>query len=243
MTWVRSLLFFVSFVLGIVVYAVAIVLVWPLVALERRQALASGWSRFNVRLLALTCGLTHRVEGVERLPPPPYVILAKHQSAWETITWFAIFSPFAYVLKKGLMYIPFFGWALRATDQIFIDRGHNVESMRKLQEEGGKRLGQGRSLLIFPEGTRVAPGQVGDYKGGGVVMAMAAGVPIVPVAHNAGVFWARRSFLKHPGVIQVRIGPPIATAGLPKTARKALLQQVQESIEGMMAELPSSLPE
>ncbi|MBF0098625.1 MAG: 1-acyl-sn-glycerol-3-phosphate acyltransferase [Magnetococcales bacterium] len=252
MNAIRSGLFFVLFVLGIMAYATVIVTLWPITSLTQRRRLACSWAQYNRRILALCCGLRDRFIGQERLPPPPYVILCKHQSAWETVTLHAQFPIFVLVLKKSLLYIPFFGWALKATGQIVIDRQREIEALRTLQEQSKRQCAEGTSILIFPEGTRVAAGEVGHYHAGGILMAMSAGVPIVPVAHNAGTFWARRSFVKKPGEIQVRIGQPIPTQGLDKTARKQLLQQVQASIEGMMAEIdadsaapqnpPSSIP-
>ncbi|WP_193771029.1 lysophospholipid acyltransferase family protein, partial [Candidatus Magnetaquicoccus inordinatus] len=202
--------------------------------------MACSWAEYNRRILALCCGLRDRIIGQERLPPPPFVILCKHQSAWETVTLHAQFPTFVLVLKKSLLSIPFFGWALKATGQVVINRQREIEALRILQEESRRLCSEGTSILIFPEGTRVAAGEVGHYHSGGVIMAMAAGVPIVPVAHNAGEFWPRRSFLKHPGEIQIRIGEPIPTQGLDKAARKQLLQQVQSVIEGMMAEISPS---
>ncbi|MEO5353946.1 MAG: 1-acyl-sn-glycerol-3-phosphate acyltransferase [Magnetococcus sp. XQGC-1] len=236
----RSGLFFVLFVVGILFYATLIVGLWPVTSLAQRRGMAAAWAQYNRRILAVVCGLRERIIGRENLPPPPFILLCKHQSAWETVTLHALFPPFVLVLKKSLLFIPFFGWALKATGQIAIHRQREIEALRILHTEGKRLCAQGVCILIFPEGTRVPPGSVGHYNAGGVSLAMAAGVPIVPLAHNAGTFWGRRSFLKKPGEIQLRIGPPIPTQGLEKTARKELLQQVQASIEGMMAEMPES---
>ncbi|MBF0424924.1 MAG: 1-acyl-sn-glycerol-3-phosphate acyltransferase [Magnetococcales bacterium] len=237
MITMRSALFFIVFILGVIFFALAILLAWPVTPLSFRRRLTRVWAAYNSRMLAVTCGLRHRVLGSEHLPPPPFVILAKHQSAWETVTLHNLFPDFVWVLKQSLRYIPLFGWALVASGQIFIDRAHGVEAMKRLHRQGQENFAHGVSLLVFPEGTRVAPGTVGEYKAGGVGIAMAAGVPIVPVAHNAGEFWGRRAFHKRPGEIQVRIGPSIPTAGLPRHARQEVLDRVQASIEGMMAEI------
>lgn len=235
----RSGLFFLLFVAGIIVYATVIVAAWPITSLTQRRKIACSWAQYNRHLLALVCGLRERIMGLEQLPPPPFVILCKHQSAWETVTLHAIFPLFVLVLKKSLLFIPFFGWALKATGQIAINRRREIEALRTLQTQGKLQCGQGTSILVFPEGTRIPPGKVGHYNAGGVVLAMVAGVPIVPIAHNAGEFWGRRSFIKKPGEIQLRIGQPIETRGVAKSARKALLNQVQDSIETMMAEIQS----
>ncbi|MEO5339685.1 MAG: 1-acyl-sn-glycerol-3-phosphate acyltransferase [Magnetococcus sp. MYC-9] len=242
MILLRSSLFFVLFVIGIVAYATWIVALWPITSLAQRRQMACSWAQFNRRLLATVCGLRERIIGLENLPPPPFVLMCKHQSAWETVTLHALFPPFVLVLKKSLLFIPFFGWALKATGQIAIHRKRELEALRILQAEGKRHCAEGTCILIFPEGTRVPAGTVGHYNAGGVVLAMAAGVPIVPVAHNAGNFWGRRSFLKKPGEIQLRIGQPIETRGLEKSARKALLSQTQTAIESMMAEMQPNNP-
>ena len=241
MIFLRSCLFFIFFTAGIILYATLIVALWPVTTLSQRRGMARSWAQYNRHLLAIVCGLRDKVIGLEHLPPPPFVLLCKHQSAWETVTLHAFFPPFILVLKKSLLFIPFFGWALKATGQIAIDRKREIEALRILQTAGKQQCAQGTSILIFPEGTRVPPGKVGHYNAGGVVLALAAAVPIVPVAHNAGTFWGRRSFLKKPGEIQLRIGQPIATQGLGKSARKALLSQAQEAIETMMREIQQSL--
>lgn len=236
---VRSGAFFLLFMMGIVAYATAIVAVWPFTSLNQRLRIACSWAQYNRHLLSRVCRLRENMVGLENLPPPPFVILCKHQSTWETVTLHALFPVFVLVLKRSLLFIPFFGWALKATGQIAIDRSREIEALRVLKTQGKARCAAGVSIMLFPEGTRTAPGDVGRYNAGGIMLAMSAGVPIVPVAHNAGEFWGRRAFLKKPGEIQLRIGHPIETAGLPKTARRALQREVQARIEGMMAEIAS----
>ncbi|MBF0285196.1 MAG: 1-acyl-sn-glycerol-3-phosphate acyltransferase [Magnetococcales bacterium] len=237
MIWLRSALFFVFFVLGIVGYATAIVLAWPFSGVRTRMSMAAAWARYNRRILVLFCGLRHVVEGAEHLPPPPFVILSRHESAWETVALHDQLPVFVLVLKKSLLYLPFFGWALKATGQIAIDRGHGVEALRILQREGKRCFDHGVSVLIFPEGTRMSPGERGKFNPGGVMLAMQAGVPIVPVAHNAGDYWRRRSFLKHPGVIRLRIGEPIFTAGISREERRQVAETARRRIETMMDEI------
>ncbi|MBF0428573.1 MAG: 1-acyl-sn-glycerol-3-phosphate acyltransferase, partial [Magnetococcales bacterium] len=212
--WLRSGIFFGLFVVGIFVFGMAITLLWPVTTLAQRRALSRRWSRYTRAMLAWTCDLRERVEGLEHLPSGPCILLSKHQSAWETVAFLSIFPGCVLVLKESLMWIPVFGWALKATEQIAIDRSQGVAALHRLHEQGLRQVEGGMSVLIFPEGTRSAPGHPGKYNPGGVALALAAGVPIVPIAHNAGLFWARRTFVKKKGVIHVRIGPPIATAGL-----------------------------
>lgn len=237
--WLRSALFFTFFVAGITFFGLAITLAWPITNVAQRRRLASRWSAFTRRILAITCDLHENIEGMENLPPPPYVILAKHQSAWETAAFVSLFHPCVQVLKQSLTWIPVFGWALKATHQIAIDRSRGVAALHRLHEQGTKQLSEHVAVLIFPEGTRSAPGTTGKYHPGGVSLALAAGAPIVPVAHNAGLFWPRRSFLKKPGTIRVRIGPPIPTEGLSRADRKGLVQKVEETIESMTRHLES----
>ncbi|ABK44824.1 1-acyl-sn-glycerol-3-phosphate acyltransferase [Magnetococcus marinus MC-1] len=235
--WLRSLLFFTMFCVGIFFYGVLITLVWPITPLTFRRWLAKQWAYYNLFMLKWVCGLKHVVSGQENLPPAPFVILSKHQSEWETVTFHTLFPFFAFALKRSLKWIPIFGWALAATQQIFINRSHGTEALRLLATEGKAAMAQGDCILIFPEGTRMPAGQVGDYKPGGVMLAMAAEAPIVPVAHDAGYYWPKGQLLKKAGTVRVKIGKPIPTAGLPKNARKQLMAQVEQSIEGMIEEI------
>ena len=237
---VQSGLFFFLFLSGIVFFGMAIVLAVPLTSLATRRALACSWSRFNARILRLTCGLKVRVLGQEHLPDPPFVLLCNHQSAWETVSLHHLFPLFVLVLKKSLMRIPIFGWALWATGQIAIDRGQGVEALRTLRRQGKQQFDQGTSVLIFPEGTRKPLGALGRFNAGGVDLALNAGVPIVPIAHNAGRFWGRRSFIKKPGEIQLRIAPAIITTGCSSKDRRELLQQVRSAIETLVGAMDAS---
>ncbi|TAN46987.1 MAG: 1-acyl-sn-glycerol-3-phosphate acyltransferase [Methylococcaceae bacterium] len=204
----RSAVFYAAMVLTTLV-------VCPLMVLHRhapfstRYGLAQYWVRFVLLALDKVCGLRFAVQGAEHIPPHSGIILCKHQSAWETIAIQAIFPPMAFVLKRELLNIPVWGWAMDTCDPIAIDRDAKSAALKQLLTQGAERLKQGRWIVLFPEGTRVPPGQRGEYMGSGGMLAQRAGCPVVPVAHNAGEFWARNSFIKYPGVIQVRIGPPI----------------------------------
>jgi 1-acyl-sn-glycerol-3-phosphate acyltransferase len=139
------------------------------------------------------------------------VILAKHQSAWETMAFQLLFPPQVLVLKRELLWIPFFGWGLALMSPIAIDRSRGAAALRSIARRGRERLEQGFWVVVFPEGTRVRPGERREYHLGGAWLAVASGAPIVPVAHNAGLLWPRNAFVKRPGVVTVRIGPPIDT--------------------------------
>jgi 1-acyl-sn-glycerol-3-phosphate acyltransferase len=210
---IRSLLFAP---LSILITAPAALLVCIAYPMRLRFAIIAVWYRLFMALCSTVLGLRYQVLGRENIPSTPSVILSKHQSAWETVALQAIFPPLVFVLKKSLMMIPFLGWAFIAVKMISIDRTAGKDALRQVIDQGCERLKAGYWVAIFPEGTRIAPGQTRRFKAGGAHLAMSAGVPAVPVAHNAGEFWARNAFVKKPGLITVSIGPPIDPGG--KTA-------------------------
>jgi len=209
---VRSALFWLALVLITPPYALLALASAPLPRMARYRVI-SGWSRIVLACLRLVCGVRWRVEGREHLPKAPAVILAKHQSAWETLAFQQIFPPQVHVLKRELLWLPFFGWGLALMSPIPIDRGRGLAALRQIARRGQRRLEQGFWVVVFPEGTRVKPGHRRRYQLGGAWLAAAADAPVVPVAHNAGRFWPRNSFLKYPGEVTVRIGPAIDSTG------------------------------
>ena len=211
MNILRSALFALGMVLVTPPYAVLALATFPLPRMARYRII-SGWSRVVVFLARTILGIDWQVEGRENLPQRPSVILAKHQSAWETMAFQLIFPPQVLVLKRELLWIPFFGWGLALMSPIPIDRSRGLAALRAMTRRGRERLEQGFWIVVFPEGTRVPPGAVRDYHPGGAWLACASGAPVVPVAHNAGLLWPRNAFLKRPGTITVRIGPPIDAA-------------------------------
>ena len=212
MIQLRSALFFAGMCAAVLLYWPVAVLAWPLPAATRSRVIGL-WADFVLWWLKTTCGLGHRVRGLENLPDQPCVALCKHQSAWETIAMQTILPSQAWALKRELLWMPFFGWALAASRPIAINRSEPRKALDQLIRQGRERLAEGRWVVIFPEGTRMPPGTMGKFNPGGAMLAVKAGVPVVPVAHNAGSFWRRREFLKHPGTIDVRIGPAIQTRG------------------------------
>jgi 1-acyl-sn-glycerol-3-phosphate acyltransferase len=210
MTVLRSALFTLALVLVTPPYAILALLTFPLPRLARYRII-SGWSRLVLFLSKAIVGIDWKVEGEEHLPARPSVILAKHQSAWETLAFQKIFPPQVHVLKRELLWIPFFGWGLALMSPIAIDRSRGVAALRSMARRGRQRLEQGFWVVVFPEGTRVRPGERRAYHLGGAWLAAASGAPVVPVAHNAGLLWPRNAFLKRPGTVTVRIGPPIDT--------------------------------
>ena len=233
MALVRSILFNLVMWLSVLIYA-PLMLPTALLPFPARYRLIRQWARFQVFLLKTLCGLDYRVEGREHLPENAAVIMSKHQSAWETIAFQEIFPQQTWVLKRELMWIPLFGWALALLRPIAIDRGAGRKAIEQVIEQGRDRLKSGIWVVVFPEGTRVAPGARRRYGIGGAVLAAETGYPVVPVAHNAGSFWPRRGFLKRPGTVRVVIGPVIAPHG--KSAEE-IRQLAEEWIEGTMADL------
>jgi 1-acyl-sn-glycerol-3-phosphate acyltransferase len=199
-----------------------------------RYRLISAWARFQLIMLKHLCGLNYRVEGREHLPSGAAIILSKHQSAWETIAFQEIFPAQTWVLKRELMWIPLFGWALALLRPIAIDRNAGRQAIEQVIEQGRERLQSGVWVVVFPEGTRVAPGTRKRYAMGGAILAAETHYPVVPVAHNAGSFWMRRGFLKRPGTVRVSVGPVIDPRD--KTADD-IRRIAEEWIEGKMPEL------
>lgn len=213
MVFLRSLLFTILVILLTIPFGI-LVSIAMLAPLRTRFAIIAVWRHGFIWLCENVLGIRYRVIGRENIPAVPSVILAKHQSAWETVGLQDIFPPLVFVLKRELLRIPFFGWGLAAMKMISIDRGERREALRQVAEQGCERLAAGYWVVVFPEGTRVAPGVTGRYKPGGAHLAAKARVPVVPVAHDAGEIWARNAFLKSPGTITVSIGPPIDSQGM-----------------------------
>ncbi len=209
---VRALIFLSGQIVSAVLISPIALLCLALPSLLRARIIAL-WARFNIWTLKHVCGITHQIRGAENIPRRPAVLLANHQSAWETLCFQLIFPPQSYILKWQLLWIPFFGWGLAANRPVAINRAKKMRALEQLFKQGVARLQEGRWLVIFPEGTRMSPGRPGKFQAGGALLAVRSGAPVVPVAHNAGRFWSKNSFLKRPGVIQVRIGRVIDSAG------------------------------
>ncbi len=219
--------------LTVIVYAPLALCTAPL-PFAWRYAFITRWPWFHVRLARWLFGIRYEVEGREHLPSGAAVVLSKHQSTWETLALPEILPPFCYVLKRELFWIPLFGWALALLRPVAIDRGAGRRALKQLVEQGRARVRQGLWIVIFPEGTRVAPGVRRPYQGGGALLAAEIGCPVVPIAHNAGSYWPRRSLARKSGTIRVVIGPPILTLG----KRPAeIIREAEEWIEGTMARL------
>lgn len=233
MAYLRAILFYLGMWVVTLPFGLLVPFLLPFPP-HARYAVIRYWGRLVLPWFRLTCGVDYRVEGAENIPEGPAVVLAKHQSTWETIALQSIFPTQTWVLKRELLRIPLFGWGLWAAWPVAIDRAAGKEALRQVIEQGQERLKAGFWMIVFPEGTRVAPGTKGRYAIGGAMLAKQAGVPVVPVAHNAGEHWPKGGLLKHPGTITIAIGPAIPTSN-----RKAseITEAAEAWIEGKMAEI------
>jgi 1-acyl-sn-glycerol-3-phosphate acyltransferase len=172
------------------------------------------YPRIVIWAARVVCGLDYRVEGMDNLPDGPCVLLPKHQSTWETF-YFPVHMPreLCYVYKRELHWVPFFGWGIALLRMVHIDRARGTDAFESVVRQGTQRMKEGRWIIMFPEGTRTPVGKAGRYKTGGPRLAIRMGVPVVPIAHNAGEFWPKKHLPRGPGVITVSIGKPIESTG------------------------------
>ena len=230
MTTLRSVLFLAGAVVVTSIFGILVPL-GGLFGYKPASRLAQVYCRILLKWVEWTCGIRHVVEGWENVPSRPVVIMAKHQSAWETLFMEGTFPPQCWIVKRELLWLPFVGWGLLAVRCIAIDRSSGHAARDQILEQGARRLAQGMWVSIFPEGTRIAPGKRGRYGVGGAYLAARTGTPILPLAHNAGELWGRYSFRKQAGVVKVVIGPLIPTEGRDVSAVNA---EVEAWIEGQM---------
>ncbi len=211
--FIRSCSFYLGFFSSLFLCTLFCITIGQFLHLKSRYKYFLYWNKFATYWLSLCCSVKIIISGLENTPKPPIVILSNHQSPWETIFLYQLFSPASVILKKELLSIPLFGWSLALLKPIAIDRKRKLKARQAILQQGKHKLDQGISILIFPEGTRVKPGGNKRYQPGGAVLAIAAGAAVLPVAHNAGHCWPSGRFLKYPGTINVTIGKPIETAG------------------------------
>lgn len=237
MLFLRSLLANVVFYVNLSLWLVFAA--FPSLLLPRRYLMkvAAGWARSALFLMRITAGTRYEITGLENIPPGGLMVAAKHQSFWETFVLVMLFPDPVFILKRELTWIPFFGWCLIKLKMIPVDRGGKARALAHVARRARVELGQNRrQLLIFPEGTRRAPGAPPDYKYGVAHLYGDLGVPCVPVALNSGLFWGRRKFLRPPGTIRLEFLPPIAP-GLGKAAFHALLQeQIETASDRLLAQ-------
>jgi 1-acyl-sn-glycerol-3-phosphate acyltransferase len=233
MLWLRSVIFTLIMIISVPFYALSGMVVLPL-PFSLRYGYFRRWGVIMIWLLQVLCKLKYEVSGRENIPKGAAIIFSKHQSAWETIALQQIFPPQVWVLKRELFWVPLFGWVLFFLGSIGIDRKSGRKAVNQIVEQGLNRLDNGQWIVIFPEGTRVAPGKRKRYGIGGAVLAERSGYPVVPVAHNSGEYWPRRGLLKKPGTIKVVIGEPIETKGL---RAEEINKIAEEWIEKTVAEI------
>jgi 1-acyl-sn-glycerol-3-phosphate acyltransferase len=205
--------FFWLFFLPATMLAAIFLPVLILTPLKFRIGLIKLWINFSLFLLRFFCNLDYEISGLENIPDNGFIVMSKHSSTWETIVIQRFFKPMVWVVKKELTRIPFFGWGLVAMNAIALNRGTGRKAIKQLIEESRQRMEEGRILMLFPEGTRVLPGQVKPFRLGGAIVAEKTGYVILPIAHNAGEFWPRHSWIKWPGKIKMVVGEPIHPAG------------------------------
>ncbi|MEO4047932.1 lysophospholipid acyltransferase family protein [Pseudomonas sp. CAU 1711] len=237
---IRTFFFYLLLSSSSFFWCILCVFIAPLLPFRARYRLViQAWCRCATWLARVVVGIRYEVHGLDNIPQQPCVILAKHQSTWETFFLSAHFEPLSQVVKRELLFVPFFGWALAMLRPIAIDRSNPKAALKQLARQGAERIRQGAWVLIFPEGTRIPPGQIGKFSRGGAALAVNSGLPVLPIAHNAGEFWPKQGWAKYPGTIQVVIGPlmhaegegPRAIAELNERAF-AWVQQAQEQISG-----------
>jgi len=235
MTWLRSLAFNVYFFGGLTIFLISmlVVLPFPAIAMERSVRAWSHSVRLGLKYLA---GLDYEVRGAENIPDRPAIFASKHQSTWETVAFVWMFPSPIYVLKIELLSIPLWGWYARKCSQVAVDRQGGGAALKQMVRDCRAALKMGRHLIIFPEGTRSAPGEEGSYHPGVAALYSQLDAPVVPVALNSGVFWGRRGFAKKPGKVVVEFLPPIPPGLERKTFMRELIGQVEGTSNRLIAE-------
>ena len=238
LAWLRSVLHLLWMVVTVVPWATFAITASLFVSPTRMYWICAGWLKLAVNSGQWILGIRNRITGFENLPTgttAPAVLLVKHQSTWETLVMPAIMPhPLAYVFKRELLHIPFFGWSMARMDMIHIDRKDGSRAFAKVVQQGRRLLKQGNWVIMFPEGTRIPRGEAGQYKSGGTRLAIACGAPVIPIAVTSAKCWPRKAFIKRPGIVDISIGKPIDTTG-----RRAdeLMREVQAWIEAEMRRL------
>ena len=221
--YIRSTIFWLFHLLSLfAVVGTLLCFFWA--SIKVRYAVASSWARMNIWFLKHSCNLTYKIKGKENIPDEASLVLANHQSTWETLAFQHFLPNQLWVLKKELLRVPVFGWGLAMISPIAIDRSAGKKAVDQIVEQGEAKLNQGRWVIVFPEGTRISPGVDSKYKMGGFIFATRITHPVLPVAHNAGEFWPKHSFIKYPGTITISIGEPFNAQGMEPSDVKAKVE-------------------
>ena len=238
MAFLRSVLHMLWMVVTVIPWGLAVVVCAPFLSSTQVYWMCTGWLRVAVRGGNVILGIRNHVIGYENLPvgsTAAAILLLKHQSTWETFCMPTLMPhPLAYVFKKELLYVPFFGWAMAKMDMIHIDRSKRAQAFNKVVEQGKRLLAQGTWVIMFPEGTRIDRGQKGQYKSGGTRLAIETGAPVIPIAVTSAKCWPRKAFIKRPGVVEFSIGKPIPSQG---RQPDELMREVEAWIEAEMRRL------
>ena len=243
---IRSILFILWMALTVVPVATAVLILSIFVRGNPVYWTCIFWLRLAIWGARFICGVRWRIQGWDNLPSAAdersaVILLSKHQSTWETFAYHALMThPLAYVFKRELLYIPFFGWAMARMDMIHIDRSKRAQAWNRVAAQGKRLAGLGHWVIMFPEGTRIPRGKAGDYKTGGTRLSIDTGVPVVPIAATSARCWPRKSFLLRPGVVDISIGRPISPQG---REPQEMMREVQAWIESEMRRLdPEAYP-
>ena len=244
MNLIRSIIHMLWMAVTVVPWAIAVLIFSLFGSSTRVYWLCAGWLRLAVTGGTVILGIQNRVTGMENLPSTELgscVLLVKHQSTWETFSMVTLMPhPLAFVFKKELLYVPFFGWAMSRMDMIHIDRSQRAQAFNKVVAQGKRLMAQGVWVIMFPEGTRISRGQQGVYKSGGTRLAIETGAPVIPVAVTSAKCWPRKAFIKKPGIVDISIGKPIPSAG---RQPDELMREVEAWIELEMRRLdPQAYP-
>lgn len=234
MLYFRSLIFSIGYNLTSAIAGLVAVVIWPIMPYSWRWRIVTCWNRFVMFWLRVCCNIRYEITGHKHADKFPCVVMAKHQSTWETMFLQFYFGPVSTILKRELFRIPFFGWGLASLRPIAINRGTPIQALKDIKSIGLKRLQQGNNLLIYPEGTRTPYGQVGNYARSGADIAISARVPVIAVAHNGGKYWPHKQFIKYPGTIKVVISEPFDTEG---KDRKELTEEIKNWIESEISKM------
>jgi 1-acyl-sn-glycerol-3-phosphate acyltransferase len=247
MTIIRSIVFNAVFYLNLIIQMIIFTPYYFLSPRKQAWNVPKNWAKSNLWLQKVIAGTDHHIDGLENIPDGPYICAAKHQSFWDTYAFLPHIADPVYILKRELTWIPLFGWYIKKMKMVPIDRGKRSAAMKTAVRGARQAVAENRQLMIYPEGTRMAPGAAPRYKYGVAHIYGELGIPVVPIAHNAGLYWPRRKFMRYPGVIRCRILPPIEP-GLDNDAFLKKLEEVTEAacddllIEAAKSENPPPMP-
>lgn len=231
MIFIRSALYFLVLMIITPIIAFLMAITMPFARRHIPFVLAKWWTQMAIFFVRIICGIKHEIRGAENVPTEPTIVMAKHQSSWETIFFMTYFPEQTWVIKKELVMVPFFGWGIAMLTPVAIDRSAGKDALAQVVEQGVQRLKDGLWMMVWPEGHRIAPEKKGRYKIGGAALSAKSNAPILPIAHNAGTYWPRHWLWKKPGTITVSIGPLIYPNGREPAA---ILAEVENWIETEM---------